>query len=314
MTDLPFLAPTLASALRLREFVAKEDAGIFIFTINVEEERLSAVNAAFGDLGLVLVSLDMNDVPGIDAFRLAKTQTPLGTFGRFFMEDHLPSSCRHIVYLDGDVWPVRDPSALVMTPVPDGRIAAAHDPVTYRRRVGGSTALSIDSYFKSLKVSPERGYFNAGVLAATRTAWREIARDAYAYYREHIEVCKHFDQSALNAVASERRVDLSCRWNFQTQYKFWGADAVVEPRLYHFTRNPKPWSCRLAPWPEMFAEYERVFARLKGLDLPIVLLGPEEEARANEERRRYMRFSRPPVSWAVRGLMGLSRTEAASWL
>jgi lipopolysaccharide biosynthesis glycosyltransferase len=315
ISDLPFLAPSLASALRLREFVSADVADVWIFTINVEADLISTVNRSLASSGVTLVALNMDELGGFDAGRLAKTQTPLGTFGRFFMEEALPDHYRHIVYLDGDVWPVRDPTELITADVPDGCIAAAHDPVTYRRRVGqGATARSIDAYFQQLGVAPERGYFNAGVLAASRPAWREIMKDAYAFYKNNTDLCKHFDQSALNAVAGKRRVALSCRWNFQTQYKIWNADSVVSPRIYHFTRNPKPWSCKLEPWPEMFDEYQRIFTKLSEFGLPIKFLNVDEAAAANAERKNYAYLRLPPVSWLARSLMDFSKTEGASWI
>ena len=129
VSDLPFLAPSLASAFRLREFVTPDVADIFIFTLNIDDALLADINRSVSAVGVTLVPLEMDELKDVDANHLAKTQTPLGTFGRFFMEEALPSSIRHIIYLDGDVWPVRDPSQLITTPVPEGFIAAADDPI-----------------------------------------------------------------------------------------------------------------------------------------------------------------------------------------
>ncbi len=315
IADLNFLAPSIASSFRLREFIGKDVADVFIFTIDVDENILSAINQTVAPTGVTLLPMNMDELGKFDREELAKTHTPLGTFGRFFMESALPASCRHIIYLDGDVWPVRDPTQLITTPVPDGFIAAADEPATYRRRLGfGATARNIDTYFNQLGVSPEQGYFNAGVLAATRSAWRDIATDAYAFYKSNAALCNNFDQSALNAVSSKRRQRLSCRWNFQTQYKIWNADSVVVPRIYHFTRNPKPWACALKPWPEMFEEYQVMFSRLSAFDIPIKYLDEKQAAAANADRKTYDYLRFPPAAWLARSVMGFAKSESTCWI
>jgi len=214
VTDKGFLLPSLASALRLRKFVSKTVADIFIFTIGIEADLLSRLNRAFNPISVQLEALAAENLHCLEETNLTKRQHnyPLAVFGRLFIEEALPVSYRHIVYLDGDVWPVEDPSQLILTPVPDGLIAAADDPISYRQRVRWiPVSPIIDAYLRDLNIPPQFGYFNSGVLAATRQAWREIARDASQFLNRNADVCKAADQSALNAVAYGRRIKLSCR-------------------------------------------------------------------------------------------------------
>jgi len=317
VTDKGFLLPSLASALRLRTFVSETVADIFIFTIGIEADLLLRLNRAFNPIGVQLESLTTEDLRRLEETNLKKRQHnyPLAVFGRLFMEEALPASYRHIVYLDGDVWPVEDPSQLILTPVPDGLIAAADDPISYRQRVRWIPASpTIDAYLQGLNIPPQFGYFNSGVLAATREAWREIARDASQFLHRNADLCKG-DQSALNAVAYGRRIKLSCRWNFQTQYRVWNADRIVGPRLYHFTRNPKPWQCVLEPWPTLFEDYRQSFADLSEFDLPLVTLSDQQAAAANQAFHRSYAYLRwPAASWTARRMMRFEQSESECWI
>ncbi|MDB5643189.1 MAG: hypothetical protein JWN07_2506 [Hyphomicrobiales bacterium] len=316
VADQGFLVPTLASAVRIRHFVKPDVAEIFVFTIGVDDDMLARARDALGSHAVKIVPMPDEFFKDLDRDRLSKTYTPLGTFGRFFMERLLPDSIQNIVYLDGDVWPAQDPSALILTPVPAGRFAAADDTLSLRARMGvGHTAKVASAYMASLGLRPQTGYFNAGVFAVSRETWREVARDAYQFYKTKPELCKHFDQSALNAIVGDRRLPLSVKWNFQTQLKVWNADRSIEPVLVHYNRTPKPWQARLEPWPKMFEAYALAFAPLASIGATPRLLSDEEAERANAEfRKMYAYLQAPLVSRAALLVMGFGKSERAAWL
>jgi lipopolysaccharide biosynthesis glycosyltransferase len=262
------------------------------------------------------VSIDDVVFSAIDKERLSRTQTPLATFGRFFMEDLLPKSSRRIVYLDGDVLCVADPTILIDAAVPEGFFAAAEDIIFYRQIVGrGATAEGIRNYFAKLDLRPENGYFNAGVFAVSRETWKAIARDALRYFLDNTEACKHFDQSALNAVVKDRRLRLSSKWNFQTQLKIWRADRFVTPRICHFNRYPKPWMGPCDPWKELHAYYTTAVAPFASLNLPLVTLSEKAVAEINASTRKtYSYLGLPFVSRAALAMMNFQAIERASWI
>lgn len=316
VTDRGFLFPTLASAMRVREFVSPETAEIFIFTIGVEADVLARAGDLLKDYSLHLCAMPDEFFTGIDQASLSKTYTPLGTFGRFFMERLLPETCQHIVYLDGDVWPLRDPSALICASVPSGRFAAAEDTMALRARLRvGHTARDAAQYFQSLRLRRGAGYFNAGVFAVSRATWREVAAEGYDFYLNNSGKCRHFDQSALNAVVGDRRLTLSVKWNFQTQLKVWRADRLVTPVLLHFNRNPKPWQASVEPWTGMYETYADAFARLQPIGAAPGSLSEERAQRANADfRKTYGYLKSPVISRAALALTGLRTIEASAWL
>jgi lipopolysaccharide biosynthesis glycosyltransferase len=315
VSDYEFLLPSLVSAASVRQFITPQKADIFIFTVGVDGEQIERPQRLVGPQGIQIVPIDTRAFRAFDLKRLSLTLTPLATFGRFFMEELLTRSCRRIVYLDGDVLCVRDPVGIVDAIVPEGRFAAAEDTIFYRQRWGsGSVAHGVRDYFARLGLEPQYGYFNAGVFAVSRATWKGIAREAYTFFLENTASCKHFDQSALNAVVRDRRLRLSARWNFQTQLKIWGADRFVTPHICHFNRYPKPWMGICEPWAEIYPVYQRAFARFAGLDLPVRNLSADEVSQCNAQTNKSYAYLRLPlVSRAALAYMSFNCFERAAW-
>jgi lipopolysaccharide biosynthesis glycosyltransferase len=232
------------------------------------------------------------------------------------MEELLPASCRRIVYLDGDVWAVQNPADLIEAAVPPGRFAAADDTIFLRQVVGyGATAKRTRAYFARLGLTTNNGYFNAGVFAVSRDTWRTIAREAYNFYIKHMDLCTHFDQSALNVIVGGERLRLSSKWNFQTQHRIWRADRYVKPHIYHFNRYPKPWMGICDPWADMYLEYQRVLAPFKPLNLPIKLLSAEEAKAFNfATRKAYNYLQLPLASWLALHIIRFKSIEQSAWM
>jgi lipopolysaccharide biosynthesis glycosyltransferase len=316
VSDLDFLLPSLVSAARVRKYVPAHKADVVVFTVGVYADKIKETAALLKSYDIRIVSIDDRVFEAIDRNRLAVPYTPIATFGRFFLEELLPAACRRIVYLDGDILCAKDCSVLIDAVVPEGRFAAAEDIIFYRQRIGrGGTAKGIRDYFAGLGLSPDDGYFNAGVFAVQRSTWRSISREAYAFYLSNMDICKNWDQSALNAVVGERRLRLSARWNFQTQHKIWGVDKSVPPVLCHFNRFPKPWMGACEPWKEMYAIYRTETSRFASLKLPLKTLATDEIEKFNAETNRSYSYLRLPfVSRVALRSMGFDRIEREHWI
>ena len=316
VSDLNFLLPSLVSAVRIRKFVPPHRADIVVFTVGVDADKARKAEVLLKAHGIRIVPIDDCVFDAIDKDRLSVAYTPLATFGRFFLEDLLPDSCRRIIYVDGDVLCGSNCSVLIDAVVPEGRFAAAEDIIFYRQRIGrGSTARAIRDYFARLGLSPEDGYFNAGVFAVQRNTWKSIAREGYTFFLNNTDSCKHWDQSALNAVVGDRRLRLSVRWNFQTQLKIWGADRYVPPILYHFNRFPKPWMGPCEPWKEIYDIYQTETAPFSSLQLPLKTLSENEVATCNAATDRTYSYLRLPlVSRVALRSMGFGRVEREHWI
>jgi lipopolysaccharide biosynthesis glycosyltransferase len=316
VSDLQFLLPSLISARSIRKFVPPHKADVVIFTVGVGPEKVDETRHHLQSYGIRIVQMDDRLFDAIDKEYLAKTKAPLATFGRFFLEDSLPESCRRVVYLDGDVLCINDCSILIEAIVPEGRFAAAEDVIFYRQMIGvGSTVRSIRDYFSRLGLSPESGYFNAGVLAMQRSTWKSITREAHTYFATNLDACKHWDQSALNAVVGDRRLRLSARWNFQTQFKIWGVDRYVTPIFCHFNKFPKPWMGQCEPWKELYALYQQASFPFSSLNLPLTAIPEDKMAKFNETTDRSFSYLRLPfVSRVALRSMGFETIEREHWI
>ena len=317
VADINFLLPSLVSAAGVRRFVPPDKADIFIFTVGVDAEKIRQANALLASQAINVLTIEDEVFSEIDKDRLTRTHTPMAMFGRLFMQNLLPDSCKRIVYLDGDTWIMRDPTALIESIVPEGRFAAAEDTIYFRQKFCiGSTTKGIRDYFWQLGLTKHQGYFNSGVFATSRKTWEIISKEAYIYYINNAEICEHSpDQSALNAIIGDRRLRLSNKWNFQTQLKIWGADRYIAPHICHFNRSPKPWMGVTEPWKEMYEEYQKAIVAFAPLNLPLKTLDKEVIDKFNESTKKsYSYLKLPFVSWVVLRFVNFKSIEKTAWL
>ena len=63
---------------------------------------------------------------------------------------------------------------------------------------------------------------------------------------------RFLDQDALNLVAADRQMPMSLAWNFPIFMRNSGVESTMEPIIYHFMSNPKPWHGAFRPWTSDF--------------------------------------------------------------
>lgn len=315
-TDINFLLPSLVSAMGVRRFVAPDKARIYIFLVDADEDALRELNVFLQPHAIEILPLDSRFYTKDDISGFKKSHVPPAALGRFFLCDVLPDSVKHIVYLDGDTWIVRDPSALVEAVVPEGHMAAAEDAIYLRQRGNvGTVGRDIRQYFKTLGLSDHQGYMNSGVFAVSRQSWKVLAAEAYDFLLKNMEISAHHDQSALNAVMGDRRLRLSSRWNFQTPYRYMGVEDTVKPCIYHFTQSPKPWMGAALPWAEIYPDYMKAIAPFAGFDLPLKTVEPQVIEDHNRFIQKKFRVLTMPFVKDVLALMtGVYGLEKRAWL
>lgn len=303
VADMNFMLPTLVSAMQVRRSVPAHKARIYVVAIAADDAQLDAVRRFVKPFAIEMIRVDASIFAGIDWARANKTHVPLAALGRLFLAALLPDSCRHIVYLDGDTWMKDSPAALIDAAIPEGRIAAAEDRVYFCRRESAAFGRFVRDYFRGLAIDGDKGYFNSGVLAASRATWASLAADALQFFKDNVERCKFHDQSALNAVADGRRVRLSPAWNFQTTFRYLNIERDLRPKIYHFAEGGKPWTGPVEPWADLFPLYEQEISGFAPLALPIRRLSETELHAANGHARRMrykLRFVYPWRRWARR--------------
>lgn len=316
VTDINYLLPSLVSATTLRRYVGPNKADIFIFLIDEENDTTVNLKRYLKHLAIEIHHFYSSAYSDIDIRKYKKSHVPLASVGRFFLDELLPSRFSKIVYIDGDTWINRDPSALVDATIPAGRFAAAEDTLYLQQHNSFSrSARKIRNYYNALGVREGNGYFNSGVFAVSRNTWRTLSREAYEFLLKNTELCVFHDQSAMNAVAGDRRLRLSCAWNFQTPYRYFVTENGIKPIIYHFNKPLKPWMGPVAPWQDMYLEYRTLADKEELATLPLKMADTNAIEKHNLRSRRKSLLSKSPIlAGMARIYMGHNKLENMSWL
>ena len=311
VTDINYLLPSIISATTLRRYIKPDDASVFIYVVDTDDAQVQAINKTLRPLAIELHHLDSTHYGDIDINKYKQSHVPLAAVGRFFLSDVLPEHFEHIVYIDGDTWIPSDPSALIKASIPEGKFAAAEDTLHLQQHNSCSgSAKKIRQYYKDLGVDIKNGYFNSGVFAVSRQTWKQISKEAYDYLVNNLDVCTHHDQSALNAVVGDRRLRLSCAWNFQTPYKYLNIEQKITPKIYHFSKPLKPWMGPIIPWQEIHPEYTKLVQQYREFNLPLKRVDEEMITRYNKRAEKKLIFGKMPLLPDItRSYMGFNRFE-----
>jgi lipopolysaccharide biosynthesis glycosyltransferase len=315
VADINFLYPTLLSAISLRKYVPAHKADAFIFLVDAAE-RVDELNKVAKPYGIEIVGSNTAYLDHFDVAKFNRTQVSTTTLSKFSLGTWLPSAYNRIVYIDGDTLVRRDPSALVEAVVPEGKLAAAEDMISFRYNKFTPRGRKKMSYLAGIGVDPPKmGYLNAGVFAVSRKTWSAIATEAFEFFVNNVEACEYHDQSALNAVVGDRRLRLSLKWNFQTPFRYLGIEEDVAPSIYHFHSYPKPWMGRCEPWPEIYEQYELASKPLAALALPVRKLDDAEVAEHNQLNwRKVALMKHPLISTLAQMHLGIKSYERDAWL
>ena len=122
---------------------------------------------------------------------------------RLFLDEIL-ADFERVVYIDGDMSPLVDPSPLL-------RMFPKVSPVMATYSMGHANHLVYDR----LPMSRQAGYMQGGLQIFDLKAIREerIFKDAIQFALDHPDKCEMVDQDALNVVLDGRWQVLDWRWN-----------------------------------------------------------------------------------------------------
>jgi len=129
----------------------------------------------------------------------------------------------------------------------------------YQRRHNPRKAQKLFDYKTTIGFEPGEPYFNSGMLLIDMPKWKaqEIGHKAFQFLRDEGGTVGLPDQSALNVALKGNWTKLSPRWNFQRPMLAIDVEEVVQPVVYHFTGERKPWRGDRWDGPEPFAiEYD----------------------------------------------------------
>jgi hypothetical protein len=301
VADSGFLLPTLVSAEQMQRQVA-DIADVVVALTGLPADAYGSVAAILADLNLKALRMDDVELPAGTGW--AAGHVPASSLGRLHLPGYLPRSYRNIVYIDGDTQIVGDVRPLVLLDVPAGHVAAAPDCGWMKR----FRTRFPEGYLSGLGIPDPAGYFNAGVLAFGRETFDSAMEEALDFFLTRSELCRYHDQSALNAVMRHRRLPLSPRYNFLSDYRETGLEKKFDPVIRHFAGVYKPWRVTGSPIGDGFlgtyADMLRRYPELAVYAAPVAAFPGRAEQRSGPARRLARAARRRLRLWADLRVLG----------
>ena len=244
--DRAFFAPALRAIASLIE--AEPDVEREIFLLCEPDDVAPRFDRLPGPLRerIKLMTLDFSR---FDASLAGRGRFSRAVFRRLFLDQILPARFERIVSVDSDMLIVRDGlKRLEGFDLGDKPLAAAYDMIFLMDFKGDALARRFQRARRSLGLALDTPYFNAGLMAIDRAAWRaeKVTERVTAALRRHPERHPFMEQDALNATLKGNFAPLSPRFNFMGDFLLLDLERRLEPIVVHFVNAPKPWE--LAAW------------------------------------------------------------------
>jgi lipopolysaccharide biosynthesis glycosyltransferase len=188
-----------------------------------------------------LVTLDFSR---FDANLLGRGRFSRAVFRRLFLDEILPAHFERIVTIDSDMLIVRPGLKRLENFDLGGRpLAAAYDMIFLMDLKGDALARRFQRSRRSLGLALDTPYFNAGLMAIDRAAWRaeKLTERVTKALRGEPERYPFMEQDALNAALQGNFAPLSPRFNFMGDFFLLDLERRLEPMVLHFVNAPKPW-------------------------------------------------------------------------
>jgi lipopolysaccharide biosynthesis glycosyltransferase len=229
------------------------------------------------------------DFARYDADLSGKGRFSRAVFRRLFLDDILPARVERIVSVDSDMLIVRPGLSRLADFDLGGRpLAAAYDMI-FLMDFKGDDALvrQFQRSRRALGLALDTPYFNAGLMAIDRAAWRaeKLTERVATALKDEPRRFPFMEQDALNATLRGRFAPLSPRYNFMGDFFLIDLERTIDPIVLHFVNAPKPWELALWRGDARFAENFRDW----------FAASPWQEW-ANEPAANKWRRTRPPLT------------------
>jgi lipopolysaccharide biosynthesis glycosyltransferase len=283
--DRTFFAPAVRAIASLIE--AEPDERREIFLICEEGDVAPGFDRLKAGLRqrIELMTLDFRR---FDAGLAERGRFSRAVFRRLFFDSVLPARFERIVSIDSDMLVVRPGLKRLESFDLGGKpLAAAYDMIFLMDFKGDALARRFQRARRSLGLDLDTPYFNAGLMAIDRAAWRadKVTERVTAALSARPDRFAFMEQDALNATLRGNFAPLSPRFNFMGDFFLIDLERLLEPIVLHFVNAPKPWELGAWKGEARFAEaYRDWFASSPWPEL----------ARAPEGAR--WRRTRPPLT------------------
>ena len=274
--DRAFFAPAVRAIASMVE--AEPDVERDIFLICEPDD----VAPGFDKLPAPLrerIELMTLDFKRFDGTLAGKGRFSRAVFRRLFLDEILPRHFERIVTVDSDMLIVRPGlKRLERFDLAGKPLAAAYDMIFLMDFKGDALARRFQRSRRALGLALATPYFNAGLMAIDRAAWRteKLTERVVKALRDEPKRYPFMEQDALNATLKGNFMTLSPRFNFMGDFFLLDLERRLEPIVLHFVNAPKPWELGLWRGEVRFAEtYRAWFARSPWPDLAQLPAAPQ---------------------------------------
>jgi lipopolysaccharide biosynthesis glycosyltransferase len=202
------------------------------------------------------------DFSRFDANLAGRGRFSRAVFRRLFLDEILPTHIQRIVTMDSDMLIVRSGLERLKNFDLGGRpLAAAYDMIFLMDFKGDALARQFQRSRRTLGLALHTPYFNAGLMAIDRAAWRaeKLTERVTKALRDEPELYPFMEQDALNAALKGSFAPLSPRFNFMGDFFLLDLEGSLEPMVLHFVNAPKPWELDSWRGEARFAENYRAW-------------------------------------------------------
>ncbi len=237
--DAGYLFPTLLSAIQARASIPVSVSDIKIFCVGHQSRELDLFEPICREHGIELVAVSSSAIDHMPIM-----------FGRFFLSRLLDEHYRAVVYIDGDTQISGSLQPLIRAQLEPNRFLAVRDPMSIMIETQSRAWRERRAYFRRIGIGDPASsrYCNSGVLRFNRSDWDAMSRAVLKTSAQHGGRLRYPDQDALNLTFGTDYLTMSYKWNFPGFLMQCGFRSLINPKIYHFMSNPRPWHGPFKPW------------------------------------------------------------------
>lgn len=244
-TDIGYLVPTLISAGQMKQHASSSNLDVFVLYFGEQDAIFDASRVVADEFNIKLVHLRKDVMAGMHM-----------TYARFNLHRFVDLNYDEIVYMDGDTQVAGPISEYLAADLGESGLMATPDPMALRMDESGDFWTRKSHYFSSIGIDrkSQLSYFNAGILKAAPARWIAVSEEAIRLYHARKQDYVFSDQDILNMIVGSNYQSASFQWNFPAFLVNTDIERIVQPKIYHFMSNPRPWHGPLPPWGRRWSE------------------------------------------------------------
>ncbi len=214
-------------------------ADVVIFNVGERGAEARAVEAAAQCSEILVVTVNPDVMEGMHIM-----------LARLFFARFAPETYQKFMYIDADTQICQSLDPLFQYDLAPDRFLASRDPMVLLNDPCTNIGRQHRMHWADIGMleTDYANYLNSGVIVANRESWDSIGRIAIELFKKTPDRYKFRDQDVINLVGRDQVDIMSFRWNFPGLLMGRGYEEIIQPHVYHFMSDPRPWQGPFPPW------------------------------------------------------------------